>query len=177
MSKIVTLSAQAEHGKDCFANELKLQLESKNKKVLIIHNADYLKYIAKQYLGWDGQKDDKGRTLLQQLGTEKIRYRYPDFHVEGVYRIIDLLQNDFDYFLIPDTRFPNEITYLKLKGLNVATLHIKRNNFENSLSPEQRNHPSETALNEFEFDCYMKIDNGIENIKRSVDAFIREVLI
>ena len=173
--KILCIAGQAEHGKDTFANALKQQLERVNKKVLIIHNADYLKFIATKYFDWDGKKDEKGRRLLQQLGTEKIRNFNPDFHAESVLRIIELFKSDFDYFLIPDVRFPNEIAILK-DDLDVMSVKINRVNFENSLTEEQRLHSSETALSDYEFDYILNMKSGIDNVFESTKSFIKTIL-
>jgi len=172
MSKIITLSAKAEHGKDLTATILKDKLEYLGKKVLIIHYADYLKYICKQYFGWDGNKDEKGRTILQQIGTEKVRTRNLNFWVELIEMFIDVFDDDFDYFLIPDTRFPNEINYLKDFGWDVISLHIERIGFENHLTPEQRLHLSEIALDNFTFDYYLKSLSGEGYLQMEVNKFV-----
>ena len=173
--KILCIAGQAEHGKDTFANIFKQQLENINKKVFIIHNADYLKFIATKYFNWDGKKDEKGRRLLQQLGTEKIRSKNPNFHVESVRRIIELFENDFDYFLIPDVRFPNEISMLK-DSFDTMSVKINRINFENSLTIEQRLHLSETSLNNYDFDYILEMESGIDNVLEGTKYFIETIL-
>ena len=90
MDKILLVSAKAQHGKDSVAEIAKEQLELKGKKVLICHYADLLKYICKTFFDWDGNKDDKGRTLLQYVGTDVIRNKNhaPNYWVGF---IVDLL--------------------------------------------------------------------------------------
>ena len=73
--KIITISGKAQHGKDTTAEMLKKKLEELQYKVLIIHYADYVKYVCRQYFNWDGNKDEKGRTILQQVGTNLARAR------------------------------------------------------------------------------------------------------
>lgn len=171
--KIITISGLAQHGKDTTATIFKNKLEKLGYKVLIIHYADYLKFICKQYFGWNGVKDEKGRSLLQKIGTDKIRKIDPDFHVSIVAKLINVFANDFDYFLIPDTRFPNEIEYLKNKNYDVLSIRVNRINFENGLTEEQRNHPSEIALNNYKFDRIITYENGIEYVEMAVDQFIK----
>lgn len=171
--KIITISAKAQHGKDLTASILKEKLEQQSKKVLIVHYADYLKFICKEYFGWNGVKDEKGRSLLQKIGTDKIRKIDPDFHVSIVAKLINVFANDFDYFLIPDTRFVNEIEYLKNNKFNVISLRIERLNFENNLTSEQKLHPSETALDNYKFDYYIKVESGREILEAEVDKFIK----
>lgn len=175
MLMIITISGKAEHGKDSFANLLKEKLEHKGKKVLILHYADYLKFIAEKYMDWDGKKDINGRTLLQQLGTEKARNYYTDFWVNAVYNVVKLFQYDYDYFLIPDTRFPNEINFWKNKKENIKSVKIVRLGYENSLTEEQRNHPSETSLDNYKFDYLIQSSGGLDSLSIDADYFIERV--
>lgn len=77
--KIIMISGKMRHGKDTCAQFIKEELERANKHVLVIHYADYLKFVLKQYFGWNGEKDEEGRKLLQTVGTDLIRARQPDF--------------------------------------------------------------------------------------------------
>ena len=105
--KIITISAKAKNGKDFCASLIKQKLESRGNKVLIAHYADLLKYICKTFFGWDGKKNQEGRTLLQYVGTDVIRQKNPDYWVNFIVSILNLFPNEWDYVLIPDTRFPN----------------------------------------------------------------------
>lgn len=169
---IITLSAKAENGKDATAFLLKEKLELQGNKVLICHYADLVKYIAKTFFDWDGNKDVKGRTLLQYIGTDIVRKRKPSYWVDFIKSIIDLFGSEWEYVLIPDCRFPNEIETWKDDGFNITSLHIERLNYENRLTTEQRLHPSETALDDYKFDYYIKASNGIDYLSYEVDRFI-----
>lgn len=169
--KVITISAKAQHGKDYTAKLIRAELERYGYKVLVCHYADLLKYICKQFFGWNGEKDEAGRTLLQKVGTEGVRVNRPDFWVDFISDILKLFPDEWDFVLIPDTRFPNEILKIK-ECFNVTSVHITRPNFENSLTEEQRKHPSETALDDFDFD-YELINNGTEEgMKQEVLEFI-----
>jgi len=181
MKKIVLISGKAQHGKDTTAKILKSQLEAKGNKVCIMHFADAVKFFAKEYLGWDGVKDEKGRTILQQLGTEKMRDKYPNFWVDIICTLIDVLRNDFDYFIIADCRFKNEVTYFSCESEafaknDIVSVRVHRWNFENSLTAEQRQHRSETGLDDFMFDYFMYYGNGEDNVRCEVDIFVRSML-
>jgi len=86
--RVIAISGKAQNGKDTTAGFLKCALESDGYRVLVTHYADLLKYMCKQYFGWDGQKDDAGRQILQYVGTDVIRSKRPDFWVDF---IIDVL--------------------------------------------------------------------------------------
>jgi hypothetical protein len=172
MKKIFLISGKALHGKDSVANFMQQKL---NGKTLILHNADYLKYVAEKYMDWDGKKDKKGRELLQLLGTEKVRLmlKRPLFWVEKTCDVIEILADMFDYFIIPDTRFINEIYYPMAKFPNcVKSIRVNRINFDNGLTEEQKNHLSETNLDNFEFDYYIESESGLDNLEKTLDLLI-----
>ena len=104
--KIVCISGKAQHGKDTTAKLLEETLEAQGNRVLIAHYGDLVKYVCKTFFGWDGKKDEKGRTLLQRVGTDKIRAVSPDYWVDFIVSILDIFCDEWDYVLIPDTRFP-----------------------------------------------------------------------
>jgi hypothetical protein len=170
---ILLLSGLAQSGKDSTANILKEKLLPK--KSLIIHNADYLKYIASQYLGWNGEKTEENRTMLQLLGTEKtkIALNKPLFWIEKTCDIIEILKNDFDYFMIPDTRFMSEIYYPKSRFPNdVITIRVHRLNFDNGLTETQKNHISETELVNFKHDYDIISESGLDKLEVEINKFI-----
>jgi len=148
MSKptIVTFSGKAQHGKTTSANFLGAMLKEKGKRVLFASYADYLKYLARQYFCWNGEKDERGRTLLQELGTEKTRHKFPNFWVDNVIGLAKILEDEYDYVIIDDCRFPNEISRWEEEGYRILSFWVNRPNFDNRLTEEQKNHPSETSL-------------------------------
>lgn len=162
MVKVINISGKAMHGKDTTAQYLKEYLESHNKKVVIIHFADYLKFICRTYLGWNGEKDEAGRTLLQQIGTEKVRKQNPYFWVEQVRRLLDIFRDDWDYAIIPDTRFPDELFDVCYDALHIR---VKRLGFESPLTKEQQNHPSECALDKYTPDICIQ-NRTLEQLKK-----------
>ena len=146
MTHFILCSGRARHGKDTSAEIIKDNLEARGYKVLITHYADLLKFICKNFFGWNGEKDEAGRTLLQQVGTNCIREQDPDYWVDFVANLIRMFPNRYDFVLIPDTRFPNEIERIADAGFPATHVRIVRPDFESQLTEEQKNHPSETAL-------------------------------
>ena len=170
---VITVSGQAQHGKDSAAKIIEEKIKSSGKPITI-HMADYLKFICKTYFGWDGNKDEKGRHILQYVGTDKVRKIFPNFWVDAVMNFIKAFGDDFDYVLIPDCRFPNEIEIFRNNGYEVVALHITRTNFENCLTQEQRNQPSERAMDGFIFDDCICSESGLDNLEIEVDKFIKK---
>lgn len=173
---IITISGKARYGKDTTANQIKWQLEDRGCTVLITHYADVLKFICKNFFGWDGQKNEEGRTLLQYVGTDVVRKKNPNYWVEFMTSVLDMFPNEWDYVVIPDCRFPNEINDLKDR-YNVCSLVVDRGtDFDNGLSEEQKKHKSEVALDNYKFDY--KIDNSgtLEELEEIVDKFLQKYL-
>jgi hypothetical protein len=167
------IAGKARHGKDTVAQMLKDKLLGKS---LIIAYADYVKYTAQKYLGWDGIKNEAGREILQLWGTDIVRTKKgkTDFWVDAVSNLIEVLDDEYDHFLIPDCRFPNEILNMKIKyGLDkVIALRIERANFTSELTLEQQNHKSEIGLDDFYFDYCINNDGSLDDLEIEVEKFI-----
>ena len=146
MTHFILCSGRARHGKDTSAEIIKDNLEARGYRVLVTHYADLLKFICKNFFGWNGEKDDAGRTLLQNIGTNCIRAQDPDYWVDFVANLIRMFPDRYDFVIIPDTRFPNEIDRISDAGFPVTHVRIVREGFESQLTEEQKRHPSETAL-------------------------------
>lgn len=175
--KIILLSGKAESGKDLTAKEMKKSIERQGKKVLVCHFADLVKYTCKTFFDWDGKKDNAGRSLLQYVGTNVIRSKYPNFWVDYISKILTAFNCAWDFVIIPDWRFENEYTGLLNEEVEVMTVRVNRPNYENSLTEDQKLHESETALDNFKFD-YTLTNLGdyryINNISIFVRYFINE---
>ena len=181
--EIIELCGKAGVGKDTFGQELIKQLEAQGKKCVHIAFADYLKFLCKQYFGWDGNKDEKGRELLQRMGTDVFRKTDENFWVNVVANLLRIynINNLFDFAIITDARFPNEINGLRdaLAGeenVDVKAYRIIRNNFVSRLSDEAQQHSSETALDNFALDEIV-LSGNINNLPLEVKRFIENCLI
>ena len=172
--KVVCISGKAQNGKDTTATIMKNLLEDEC-KVLTVHYADLLKYICRQFFKWDGQKDENGRTLLQYVGTDVIRKKYPDYWVEFVSGVLKLFPNTWDYVLIPDCRFPNEIETMRSEGFDVIHVHVVRDGFKSPLTDEQQKHPSETALDGYPADITLHNDGSISDLRSKVSELLPEL--
>lgn len=166
--KVICISGKAQHGKDTTAGYLKEFLEERGKKVLIAHYGDLVKYVCKTFFNWDGQKDEKGRTLLQYVGTDVIRERRPSYWASFVRDILVFFPDEWDYVLIPDCRFPNEVSIM-YEHFGATHIRVVRENFESPLTEEQQNHPSETALDDYPPDILLINRGTLTDLRYAVD--------
>lgn len=174
--KIILVSGKAQHGKDTVASILRDELRNQNNKVLVTHYADLLKYICTNYFDWDGKKDEKGRQMLQYVGTDVIRKKNPTLWVDFVAMILSYFNDNWDYVIIPDCRFPNEISTLVNKGFDTIHLRVTRPDFISSLTDEQLKHPSETALDDVKPDYFIENAGNINDLKTTISQWIKENL-
>ncbi len=82
------------------------------------------------------------------------------------------IKNRFDYYLISDVRFENEIDVLKNAGFNVITLRVERIGYKSELNEKQQKHASETSLDNYNFDYYIKTGEGLDKLRIEVEKFI-----
>ena len=176
--KLILISAKLQNGKDTTAELLKTELENKGQRVLIAHYADLLKYICRTFFGWDGNKDEKGRTILQYVGTDIIRHQCEDYWVKFMMDFLFMFRKEWDCVLIPDTRFPNEVEYANSSWIgeeNVHTIRVNRPNFNSGATKEQLNHPSECALDDYEFDYYIENNGTLEDLQLKVKDLLDNI--
>ena len=177
MKKTIVISGKAEAGKTSVANLLKDYFENNNKRVCIIPYAKYLIFIAKEYFGWNGTKDKENRELLQQLGSDVARTKNIDYWVDTVISFTETFEDFFDIFIVDDCRYRNEVEKWKEKEVPIITIRVERLNFKNHLTPKQQLHPSETSLDNFNFDYIIKSESGLDNLEREVNKFIEKIMV
>lgn len=180
MKKIIIISAKARHGKDSLADYLKVQLENKGQKVVIMHFASYIKSYLVNYYGWDGvSKDEYWRTKLQLLGTDIIKEKLnmKNFHAKRIAEDIQIIQNDVDYVIISDCRFKDELYYMKaMFPYNTTSVKVIRLGFESELTDEQKLHRSETDMDNMELDYTICTKDGLQRLYDETDRVLGKEL-
>ena len=167
--KVICISGKAGSGKDYTATYLKAKLEECDYRVLITHYGDLVKFVCTKFFDCNGEKDEAGRHLLQYVGTDIVRAQDQNYWVDFIVDVLKFFSDKWDYVLIPDCRFPNEIERLKENGLDVIHIHINRLNYDNGYSEERKNHISETALDNYPYD-YELTNTGNKYYELTMDA-------
>ena len=170
--KVVLISGKARHGKDTTAAFLKEALERDGNRVLIAHYGDLVKYVCKAFFCWNGEKDERGRAMLQRVGTDVIRARDEDFWTRFLCSILSFFPDEWDFVLIPDCRFPNEVDAPGEFGLDSTHLRVIRPDFDNGLTEEQQNHISETALDDVRADSYLYNDGDLNDLRKKATDWV-----
>ena len=172
MKLLLLISGKAGAGKDTFADSI---------ASLGFHKYSFAKALKDEALsgGWNGAKDERGRILLQQLGTVWRNYE-PDHWIRRLQESIC-----HDMVVITDCRYLNEISQMKTwgyaNGYNVMTVRIERHGYDNGLSEDAKAHDSECELDGESFDMVVE-NNGTllqfcigarENIKRYREELVK----
>ena len=179
--EIIIISGKSNSGKDTFAEMMRQKLEAAGCKCLTCHYADLVKHYAGLYYGWTGVKDEPGRQLLQELGTNKVRSKFPDYWAETIGKFLAAVPDDFDCAFIPDARFENEIEIVKKYNPQATVIRIERYD-ENGklylnplLTEEQHNHPSETSLDDYEDWDYIVENHTLAELEDSADVILEDL--
>lgn len=175
--RIITISGRAQSGKDTTASIIKRKLEHRGYKVLITHYADPLKFVCKNFFGWDGQKDERGRTLLQFVGTDVVRKQDQDFWVRFVVTLLRFFDGNWDFVVIPDARFPNEVEIPEKENFVTTKVCINRPKNDGNLTNSQLLHPSETSFSLIKHDFYINNDGDLVDLNNKVEDFITGYLL
>ena len=183
MKGTIILSGKSGSGKDMMAQFMKEELAKHNKKVIIMHYADALKWILREYFEWNGKKDAVGRSLLQMVGTDMVRAIHPGYWTGIVVGFLQAMEptSNFDLAIIPDSRFENEIDIALENLKNCVAVRIERKNEDGSpwvnptLTEDQRNHPSETSLDHYGFDYIVHNDEGLDTLRESAKTLLEDL--
>jgi hypothetical protein len=149
---VIGICGKAHVGKSWLASSIKNYIESKDaQQVEIIPFAKQLKNYATE-MGWNGQKDIKGRRLLQLLGTEIGRdcLGY-DYWVHQWYNQVAEHFHNGITIIADDVRFVNEATAIHMLGGRIVQVTGQRRNkistitrFRNLFHRSERGLPSKS---------------------------------
>lgn len=173
-TKIFLISGKARSGKGEISNIIENYY--KEKKCITISFAYYLKDYVKRMTDWDGSEDTKPRELLQQIGIELIKNKIDDkLLINRILQDIEVFSYFYDIIIISDARLIDEIESIKEKYKDSILIRVIREE-SNDLTKDEKNHITETALdnyNNFDYivsnDNYNDLINQVEDILRSVD--------
>ena len=114
--------------------------------------------------------------MLQYVGTDVIRKQNPTLWVDFVSMLLKYFHENWEYVIIPDCRFPNEVTTMVENGFDTVHLRVVRNNFKSPLTEEQQQHPSEIALDNVEPDYFIYNDGTLGELEENIIKWIKECL-
>ena len=183
MKKLIYVFAgHARSGKDTSAEILSEEIQKRyGFRPTHVAFADLLKEEAKK-LGWDGEKDEKGRTLLQHLGDVLREYHGKEYFANACLEKIE--ESEHSVFVLTDLRYMSEYKALldfamRNSDTEVLMVFVSRENVGeiDGMTDEQRNHPSEKELDDIieatdDDDVlsrfFISNDGSLEDLKKKV---------
>lgn len=158
--KIYVIGGKAKSGKNTFGKFLREELKSYGYNPCVMHITEPLYSYARNYFEWDETTDKKPREFLQKMGTEIIKEKLNKkfFLLDRLSEDIEILSNFFDVFIITDARLKIEFEELKNRYEDVVSIKIERENYDDELTNEEKEHITET-----EIATYQDFDYKIKN--------------
>ena len=127
--------------------------------------ADRLKDIARE-IGWNGEKDFKGRRFLQHLGQTAREYKQTIWAEYAVKQMKALeSSNDYVCFAVTDVRFKNELACLRHNFDDVVTIRIVGR--QSDLGDNSKD-ISETEVDNVKVDYTVVNDGTVQDLKDSI---------
>ena len=134
-----------------------------------------------KFMGWDGVKGAKGRKLLQDIGNAGRQYDKDLWVRAAVNRIENSVGYPYEAVFVDDFRFENEAQYIidYVPLYKPILIRVRAPDRETLKGTTQYLDPSETELDEKEFDWYLmnrkEIDIDIHaQVHRLVDGAIKK---
>jgi len=176
---ITLISGRAGEGKSAFAHACQdVLVKEHNISSATIPFARMVKDTA-LFMGWDGEKDDKGRKLLQEIGNVGRAYDI-DIWARHAAEFINSHPAEFEFVFIDDWRFPNEGKYIQEHFWPSQTVRIFRpKQFHALLNTPLYNDVSEISLPEtLEYYDHIVDNSGtLNDLKESAKKFVADTLI
>lgn len=158
--KLYIIGGKAKSGKNTLGKFLREELKEYGYRPCVMHLTSPLYAYAENYFEWNEHSHEKPREFLQKMGIEIIKEKLgkKTFLLDRLSEDIEILSEFFDVFIIVDARLKQEFQYFEEKYEDVTKIKIERKNHIDNLSPEEKEHITETDL-----DDYNNFDYKIEN--------------
>ena len=144
-----------------------------------MHFAKGVKDTATLQFGWDGEKDKKGRILLQEVGQTGRNYDEDIWARRLLEQGLDYCPAGFDFVFIDDWRFPNEAKYLRNNSsYEVLTVRISSPEREMLKGTAEYNDISEISLSEKpnEYDYYIYNDGTVGELRDKLAKILISIM-
>lgn len=172
--KIYLLAGKAGSGKDLMGRYMKTQYDFAGHNACILHITTPLYEYARNYFSWNGNMAEKPREFLQEMGIEVIQKQLGKkyFLLDRLCEDIDILKNFFDVFIITDGRLLFEFEELKRRFPSIKIIHVIRDNYENELTEQEKQHVTETEMEDYTDYDYIVRNTSKERLYSEADKIM-----
>lgn len=119
MSRIIGICGRAFSGKSLFASYLEAALCRHGVRPYTVQFSRRIK-IAAGDLGWDGEKDERGRRFLVEIGRAARQYS-SDIFIRHMERVLSDVEPD-SVLIIPDVRLKEEAEWIRKNGGHIVKI-------------------------------------------------------
>lgn len=173
--KVYVIAGKAGCGKNTTATYIKNYYESIGKKAVITELSKYLKVFAYEILDWDGKRETKPRSFLQEVGDFVRHEKFNDkFFINRFLEDLSVYEKYTDVVIVADARLPIEIDSIKevCKATSIRVIN-EFNDYE--LKGNEKLHETETALDSYDKFDYVLHNKTLENLKIDAENIVKEV--
>lgn len=172
--KIYLLAGKAGSGKDLMGRYMKTQYDFAGHNACILHITTPLYEYARNYFSWNGNMAEKPREFLQEMGIEVIQKQLGKkyFLLDRLCEDVDILKNFFDVFIITDGRLLFEFEELKRRFPSIKIIHVIRDNYENELTEQEKQHVTETEMEDYTDYDYIVRNTSKERLYSEADKIM-----
>ena len=172
--KIYLLAGKAGSGKDLMGRYMKTQYDFAGHNACILHITTPLYEYARNYFSWNGNMAEKPREFLQEMGIEVIQKQLGKkyFLLDRLCEDVDILKNFFDVFISTDGRLLFEFEELKRRFPSIKIIHVIRDNYENELTEQEKQHVTETEMEDYTDYDYIVRNTSKERLYSEADKIM-----
>lgn len=163
LGKIFILNGSGGCGKDTLVDIISSEF---NGEIINVRSSDEVKRVAK-ILGWDGNKDEKGRRFLAELMNSIIKYNDGIFNYWCKFIVNNSKKGNIIFLHV---REPGEISKY-VKQFNCKTILVRRDNIE------VPNNNADLGVLDFDYDIIIDNNGSLEELRCSAINFIVKELI
>lgn len=172
--RIFLIAGKAGSGKGEVARLIKEYYIYKLENCVITEYSKCLKNFACELTDWDGNPNTKPRKYLQELG-DTIRSMDKDFLINNMLNDLKVYERFVENVVISDVRMPDEIEQIKLNYSDVYAIYVENQFASSTLSLEEQQHITETALENYEEFDYILANDSIEVLKDKVFKYLEGI--
>lgn len=172
--RLFIISGKSGTGKNELAKMIAKYYDTKGEKSIITEYSKYVKVMAREALNWDGSRATKPRKFLQDMGQvfrETLGY---DVFIKRMQEDIMVYEKYYNNIIISDARLKGELTLMKEKYPNCYTIHLT-SNIENNLTTDEKNHITETELDNFNLIDYQLDSSDLNKLKREIENILEVI--
>ena len=173
--KVYVIAGKAGCGKNTSANYMKKYYESIGKSVVITEISKYLKLFAYEIKNWDGERETKPRTFLQEVGS-LIRHELfnDNFFINRFLEDMKVYEKFVDVVIVADARFPKEIESIK-KACNSISIEVINEFSEYEIKGKETIHETEVALDSYDNYDYIVHNKTFRKLEEDLIKIVKEV--